>query len=223
MAVIASRLGYFFSKRFAFATGQMDPGDFEDLHPLLNAWTDFMNDASFNNPTTALPQQGLGIVGRAFVSDHVYLMAGLNDANGVPTSIDFSSFFGVREHFTWVEVGWAPRVSTHVAGQGVHVTAWHADARTEAGTPETWGVAFSAAQEIGKRWLPFVRAGYSPRVDADVESPVLLSAMVSVGVGIDVRTDDRLGVPGAVLLSDRLATNSVGRLSTASSSRTMFR
>ena len=53
-----------------FVAGQMDPGDFQDLHPLLNAWTEFMNDASFNNPTVALPQQGLGVVGRVFFSDH---------------------------------------------------------------------------------------------------------------------------------------------------------
>lgn len=50
----------FFDRHLAFVAGQMDPGDFEDIHPLLNAWTAFMNDGTFNNPTTALPQQGLG-------------------------------------------------------------------------------------------------------------------------------------------------------------------
>ena len=132
----------------------MDPGDFSDLHPLLNAWTDFMNDA-----------------------------------NGSPNSIDFSSFFQVREYFKWVEVGWAPRRA--LTGDGIHLAAWHADTRTEEEIPESWGVTFSAARKLHGRWHPFLRAGYSPRSD---ESPVLLSAMLSLGLGVDVRTDDRLGV-----------------------------
>jgi porin len=178
----------FSSRRYALVFGQMDPGDFEDLHPLLNAWTDFMNDASFNNPTTALPQQGLGIVGHAFFSDHLYVAGGVNDANGSPSRIDFSSFFKAREHFKWAEVGWAPRMT--LTGDGVHFTAWHADSRTEEEIPESWGVAFSAARKLHERWHPYVRAGYSPRSD---KSPVLLSAMLTLGLGLDVRSDDRLG------------------------------
>jgi porin len=176
------------NRRFGFVAGQMDAGDFEDLHPLLNAWTDFMSDASFNNPTTALPQQGLGIVGRFFLTDHMYVAGGVNDANGSPDSIDFSSFFETREYFKWVEVGWSPRMAT--TGDGVHFTVWQADERTEAQVPESWGVAFSAARKVN-RWHPYVRAGYSPKDD---ESPALLSSMLSVGVGVDVRTDDRVGL-----------------------------
>ena len=77
-----------------------------------------------------------------------------------------------------------------LSGDGVHFTAWRAAERTEAQVPESWGVAFSAAGKLN-RWHPYVRAGYSPRDD---KSPVLLSSMLSVGVGVDVRTDDRVGV-----------------------------
>lgn len=59
--------------------------------------------------------------------------------------------------------------------------------------PESSGVAFSAARKVGKRWLPFVRAGYSPREDSP-NAAILLSGMISAGVGIDMRTSDMLGL-----------------------------
>lgn len=175
-------------EKIGFVAGHMDPGDWEDLHPLLNAYTAFLNDASFNNPTTALPNQGLGIAARAFVSDQIYLKGGLHDANGEPTSIDFESFFDVQEYFTWVEVGWAPDFKSDVLGESVHLTLWHADPRTEAGTLESWGVTFSAAHEYGEKWIPYIRAGYSEGGAA------LLRAMLTVGTGVRIRSDDLLGV-----------------------------
>jgi len=175
-------------ERFAFVAGQMDPGDFEDIHPLLNPWTAFMNDASFNNPTTALPNQGLGVVVRGFVTDHLYLKGGINDANGDPTEIDFKSFFDVQEFFTWAEVGWAPNPTREQNGESIHLLVWHSDERVEAEVPEGWGLAFSAAGRIGKNWLPFVRAGYS---EGDAAN---LSAMVSIGSGFSIRSDGLLGV-----------------------------
>ena len=177
----------FFHRRLGFVVGQMDPGDFEDLHPLLNAWTAFMNDASFNNPTTALPQQGLGIAGRVFLTDHLYLAGGLHDANGVPSRIDFDSFFNVREYFTWAEAGWAPDRQAEATGDSIHVTVWHSDPRAEAEVDEGWGVTFSAAYEFGRRWTPFVRAGYS-----NGGGGALLSGLLSGGLGVRLR-DDLLG------------------------------
>jgi len=166
----------------------MDPGDFEDLHPLLNAWTAFMNDASFNNPTTALPQQGLGLVGRVFFTDHIYVAGGLHDANGVPTRIDFDSFFSVREYFTWAEAGWTTSPGGEAGGDSVHVTAWRSDPRDEADLDEGWGINFSAAHTFGKRWIPFVRVGHS-----NGGGGALLSELVSGGVGVRVRSDDLVG------------------------------
>jgi porin len=171
----------------AFAAGQMDPGDFEDIHPLLTAWTAFTNNASFNNPSTALPNQGLGVVGRVFFTDHIYAKAGLNDANGEPTKIDFDSFFNVQEFFTWGEVGWAPNPDREIGGESVHLLAWHSDRRVEAEVPEGWGLAFSASLEFGDTWIPYIRAGYSEGDAATV------SAMVSLGSGWRVRTDDLVG------------------------------
>jgi porin len=174
-------------ERIAFAAGQMDAGDFEDIHPLLNPWTAFMSDASFNNPSTALPNQGLGLVIRGFVSDHLYLKGGVADANGTPNKIDFDSFFTVQEYFTWAEFGWAPTPAREAAGESIHLLAWHSDERVEAEVPEGWGLAFSAAREFDDKWIPFVRAGYS---EGDAAN---LSAMVSLGAGWKVRPDDLVG------------------------------
>lgn len=113
--------------------------------------------------TTTLPDQGLGIVARAFVSDHFYLSGGVNDANGTPNKIDFESFFGVREYFTWIEAGWSPNVKHKVRGDSIHLTVWHSDARIEAEVPESWGIAFSASRKMGDRWIPFIRRVFERR------------------------------------------------------------
>jgi len=181
----------FFDRHLAFVAGQMDPGDFEDIHPLLNAWTAFMNDGTFNNPTTALPQQGLGVAARVFFTDHLYLSGGLHDANGSPSRIDFDSFFNVREYFTWAEAGWSPSPKAEASGESVHVTWWHSDPRIEAEVDEGYGVTFSAAHTFANRLIPFVRAGYS-----NGGGGALLERLLSGGVGVRVRHDDFVG--GAV-------------------------
>ena len=40
-----------------------------------------------------------------------------------------------------------------------HVLA--VDERTAAGTPDGWGVAFSASIMVGEHWLPFIRGGWA--------------------------------------------------------------
>jgi len=86
-----------------------------------------------------------------------YVAGGLHDANGSPTEWGFTTFFDVREYYTWIETGWSPGREI-MSGIGVHVNAWHQDARTEAVTPESWGVTASASKEIAQRWTPFLRA-----------------------------------------------------------------
>ena len=44
--------------KYAFVAGHMDPGDWADQYPMLNAWTSFTNDAFYNNPTEAIPKSG---------------------------------------------------------------------------------------------------------------------------------------------------------------------
>jgi porin len=166
--------------RFGVVVGRMDPGDFADVYPLLTAWKAFMNDAFANNPAVALPLQGLGIAAAVGLRGPWYVAAGLHDANGSPTDPGLTTFFDVREYYTWVETGWSPGREI-MSGVGVHVNAWRQDARTAAATPESWGVTTSASREIGGRWTPFLRAGYSEGGAAQVRF------MIGGGVGLTMR------------------------------------
>jgi len=166
--------------RLGVVVGRMDPGDFSDVYPLLTAWKAFMNDAFANNPAVALPQQGLGIAAVAGLRGSWYVSGGLHDANGSPTEWGFTTFFDVREYYTWIETGWSPGREI-MSGVGVHVNAWHQDARTDAVTPESWGVTASASKEIAQRWTPFLRAGYSEGGAAQVRF------VIAGGVGLTMR------------------------------------
>jgi porin len=52
-----------------------------------------------------------------------------------------------------------------------------ADERKAAGTPDDWGIAFSAAKFIGDSVMPFFRAGYADDITA------LLEATIATGIG----------------------------------------
>jgi porin len=201
--------------RLGVVVGRMDPGDFSDVYPLLTVWKAFMNDAFANNPAVALPQQGLGIAAVAGLHGSWYVAGGLHDANGSPTEWGFTTFFDVREYYTWIETGWSPGREI-MSGVGVHVNAWHQDARTEAVTPESWGVTASASKEIGQRWTPFLRAGYSEGGAAQVRF------VIAGGVGLTMRGGgDYLAVatswsePPDTTLRGQLTTEALYRLQLA--------
>jgi len=180
----------FRDSKSGFAVGNMDPGDFSDVFPLLTAYKAFMNDASFNNPSVALPNQGLGVTGRLGLGEHWYVAGGLHDANGDPTQFGFDTFFNVREYYTWAEAGWDPG-DNNGQGEGIHVNLWHADARKDAGTDETWGVTFSASRIFrkGVHWTPFFRAGYS-----EEDGGQRVRFIATAGAGFVVRQGDFLGL-----------------------------
>jgi hypothetical protein len=130
----------FNGRRLALLVGHMDPGDWADQYPLLNAWTSLMNDAFYNNPTEAIPKRGFGMAGQAFLADTLYLAGGVHDANGGDGDLDFDSFWNTRELFSWVELG--HRSGTQVSvRRNVHLHYWHQDRREEAGTGESRGLA----------------------------------------------------------------------------------
>jgi hypothetical protein len=71
--------------------GQLDPTDYLDVYGLINPWVDFANLAFLTNPTIPAPNQGLGAVLGARLSDHVYVVAGFSDPNA-----DASEPFEIR-------------------------------------------------------------------------------------------------------------------------------
>jgi len=172
--------------RVALVAGQVDVTDYLNVYGLINPWTAFSNLAFLTDPTIPAPNQGLGAALAAMLTDNVYAIAGFADANGDPTRPDnaFDSFFDAGEYFSHLEVGWTSS-QERIYLDNVHLTAWHANDRQQAGVAEGWGVAFSAAKFIDERWMPFLRLGYARDGGALWER----SASAGVGYYMKARAD----------------------------------
>ncbi len=168
--------------RVALVAGQVDVTDYVNVYGLINPWTAFSNLAFLTDPTIPAPNQGLGAALAAVLTENVYVAAGLADANGDPTQPDrtFDSFFDTSEYFSHAEIGWTS-AQDRIYLDNVHLTAWHADERKQAGVPGGWGLAFSAAKFIDERWMPFLRLGYAK------DGGALWERSVSAGVGYYVK------------------------------------
>ena len=145
---------------------------------MVNPWTSFSNLAFQTGATIPAPSQGLGAAGGMMVSKQIYVVAGIADANGDPTdpASTFNSFFNDAETFKHLEIGWTPS-QQRLYLDNVHITAWQVDKRREAGTPDGWGLAFSASTFIQDRWMHFLRLGYAN------DGGALWDRSVSVGLG----------------------------------------
>ena len=198
-----------------FIVGNLDPTDYVDIYGLTNPLTHFQNLTFLTDPTIAAPNQGLGIAGGVMLSDHVYITASLSDANGNPTEAGFNSFFDEAEYFKHIEIAWVSSFERRYF-DNIHLTAWHVDEREEAGTPDDWGLAFSASWFINDTWMPFLRAGYSE------DGAALLNGSVSVGFGRYFNNSSNLfgfgvgwGSPAEDGLEDQVTTELFYRLQLA--------
>jgi len=179
----------FMQNRIGLVVGIMDAGDWIDLYPLLNPYKYYLNEAYFNSPAMALPNQGLGISAAISIAKGFYLAGGMQDANGQPDYFlikNFESFFGDHEYFYWVEAGWKDSRSL-LGGETVHLTYWYQDERVEQGTEVSKGWCFSASRRFGY-YVPFVRASISEGNGA------LMHHLVMAGVGMDVYRGDNVGI-----------------------------
>jgi len=178
---------YFFDRRLAVVAGRIDVTDFIDVYAMLNPLTHFINLAFSTNPTIAVPNQGLGAAAGAMLTDRLYVQGGFGDANGQPTAAGFDTFFDDSEYFKYVEFG-ATTSQDRIYLDNIHATLWHTDAREAAGTPEGWGVAFTAQKFLDDKWLPFFRFGYS---DGDA---ALMQTTFSTGLGLQRENRDVAGI-----------------------------
>jgi porin len=169
----------FDSNRWAMVAGIVDTTDYVNVYGLVSPWTDFSNQAFSNFSAIPAPDQGLGAALRVMITDNVYVLGGVADANGDPADPgdSFQSFFDEREYYKHIEVGWVSSFAERFT-DNIHLTLWKMDARTAAGIPDGQGGAFSFSKRIGERWLPFLRIGYS-----DGGGGVTLERSVSAGVG----------------------------------------
>lgn len=144
--------------RSGVIVGRYDPNDFFDVLGYANPWTSFQNLAILFNTSIALPDWSTGIGAGHYFKERWYLLAGVNDVNGTAAETYFFKDYG--ELYTTAEVGWSPSRDERYL-KNAHVTLWHSDAREEAGIEESEGVALGANWTFDKRWMPFVRAGWS--------------------------------------------------------------
>jgi porin len=180
----------FKAERFGFVAGHIDPSDWADQYAFLNPWRYFLSDAFFTNPAEAVPNNGLGIVGHAFITGGMYVNAGVMDANGQGEEIDLSSFRSIRERFNWIEVGFRGERDIK-SRENTHLHYWQQDARKEAGTTESWGLAFTHSRVLLRGLGGVIRAGYSEGnaakfrrfVGIGVTSKVIGRDVVGLGAG----------------------------------------
>lgn len=166
------------SDRVVLQAGFFDLTDYLDVYGMASPWL-FFSNLAFSTGSSAIPLPGdatLGVTAGAWLTDNIYLHAGIADANADPTDPFEDSFFDDQEYFTHAEIGWTSRRGNQYL-DNIHLTFWHVDDRDEAGTSDGWGLNFSAAWWFADSWMPFLRAGYTD------DGGSLLEKSVSVGVG----------------------------------------
>lgn len=178
-------------KKLILLLGFQDPTDYIDVYALENPLTAFQNLVFTVNPTIAAPNAGsLSAVAGGYVTENIYYMLGLADANGSPTSPSFSTFADQREYFYHAEIGLVPSMEDFILDR-ITLFAWYQDERQEEGVEQSEGLAFTFTKYIDDKWMPFLRAGYS---DGNAS---LLNETVSIGLGRYFSEDgDLLGVAG---------------------------
>jgi porin len=179
-----------FAGRLEFVAGLIDATDYLNVYAMIDPWNDFLNLEFSTGLTIPAPAQGLGAAVYGLVTENIYVLGGLTDANGDPTDPlgVFESFFGVSEYFSHIELGWIES-SERSYTDNIHVTFWHAERRQAAGIPAGSGVSLSFNRLFGDHWMPFVRAGYA------ADGGALLEGSLQAGVGYYFpASTDQIGV-----------------------------
>ena len=166
--------------------GQIDVTDFVDIYGLVSPYSGFQNLSFNTNPTLNAPNPGLGIAGGLKLSENLYAVASVSDANADPSDPDFD-VFSDGSLFKSLELGYTSGFD-RIYFDNVHLTLWHADAAEDGSRAEDYGAAFSAAWFVDNKWMPFFRAGASKGTAA------LYDRSVSAGLGYYGRNTDLAGL-----------------------------
>jgi len=146
--------------RAAVVIGQVDATDYLDVVGIGNPFTWFSNLSILVNPAMVLPNQGLGAAATWRFQNNLYVVAGVADANALPTRDGFQTFVS-GETFKHVELGWSCPGIQHFL-KNIHVVLWHQDALSELAVPEAWGWAVSGITTWGRdRFVGAFRVGWS--------------------------------------------------------------
>ena len=172
--------------RILLLAGFFDATDFFDVYALGSPWSHF-NNLNFTTGLSACALPGdayLGLTAGAWITDHIYGIAGFGDQNSDPTLPfrGFETFFSEHEYFKHIEFGYTS-AKEYIFLDNIHLSFWHRDNDRTTGTGWGWGTVFSVTKYINKKWLPFFRASYTEKGNS------MLEAAVSTGIGYQPKPD----------------------------------
>lgn len=170
----------FFGGRGVSYVGFIDVTDYVDIYALASPWTSFENLAFATGSSTmgGLPDGAFGAMAGGFLTENIYAVAGLADANADPTDVfsGFDTFFNDFETFKSFEIGYTSGAK-RLFVDNAHVTLWQIDEHASGTAPGGWGVSASITSAINDEWLPFLRGGWAS------DGGSIYDASVSLGVG----------------------------------------
>lgn len=144
--------------RAGFVAGRIDPGDYSDILGYVNPRTTFSNYSILFSPVLPIPDPGFGIAGGGFITDQIYALGVITDANGSLTDVDW--FPGGSEFYSYAEIGWTPEKSKRYL-TNVHLGIFNVDERVDSGVPSSWGIMLSANHTFENDLMVFGRLGWS--------------------------------------------------------------
>lgn len=170
----------FLNSRLVTYLGFMDVTDYVDVYALASPWTSFSNLVFATGSATigGLPDGSLGAMVAYWATDNIYIIGGVADANADPTEVfsGFDTFFSDFETFKSVGVVWTTG-KEKIFMDNIQLTLWQIDEKKDAGTPDGWGVSFSATTTVDDKLMPFIRGGWSE------DGGSILEASISTGIG----------------------------------------
>ena len=150
--------------RVALVVGLLDVTDYVDVYALASPWMHYSNFAfSTGSQTMFVPNDvNLGIALAGYITEHLYAMAGINDANSDPTAPfkSFETFFSKGQYFKSIEIGWIKSRERHFF-DNIHLVYWNSDGSDFQNALPGWGLNFSGTWFVKNKFMPFLRGGYA--------------------------------------------------------------
>jgi len=179
----------FVGGRISVMVGLLDATDYLDVYAMASPWMHFSNFAfSTGSEVMYIPNDAnLGIALGAYLSEHIYAIAGINDAGSDPMNPlkSFETFFTNKDYFTSVELGWVSSKARHFF-DNVHLTYWHSDGSDVTASLPGWGLSFSGTYFIQDKFMPFLRGGYAK------DGGTLLQKSANAGFGYQAKAGGSL-------------------------------
>ncbi len=155
---------HLFDSRMLIFAGFMDVTDYTDVYLMASPWDGFGNLAFATGSATigSLPDGSLGMMVSGWLTDTMYAVASIADANADPTDLfeGFNTLFDDGETYKSLEFGWTTS-KERLFYDNFHVTFWQVDKRKKADVPSGKGVSFSWVDTINDHMMLFLRGGRS--------------------------------------------------------------